>query len=277
MALATLFMGAASCTNYSKLLKSKDYDKMYHEALKYYEAKKYNKVITLLDEITPYYQGMPREDTIRFYNAAATYNTGDFQTSELLFDTFRRTFGRTSPFAEQAEYMYAMGFYYSSPKPERDQTNTVKALMAIDEYLDHYPNSPKRDKLTACIAELQRKMYDKEFLNSRLYYKIGKYKSAVTALKNALDASPENPHREEMMYLITKSGYELAHNSIESLQMDRYLKMMDYYLNFASEFPDSKYGRELAKMMDEAKSYVASHNPEKNQNKDNTDNGNEKK
>lgn len=269
MALAAVM--ATGCSEYTKLLKSQDREKMYKMALEYYGQKKYHKAVSLFDEVSPYFTGTAREDTIAFYNASSFYNMGDFETSGVLLDGFRRNSGRNSPFLEEAEYLYAMGFYYSSPQPERDQTATLQALLAISQYLDRYPNSVKKDDMKVRITELQNKIYDKEYLNAKCYYTIGKYKSAVLALKNALDESPENPHREEMMYLVTKSGYLLAHNSIPTLQRERYLKMMDYYLNFMSEFPDSKYSRELGKMMDDAKEFlVASEAKDPQQEEDNT-------
>jgi len=68
---------------------------------------------------------------------------------------------------------------------------------------------------------------------------------------------PDSPHREELMYLIVKSSYELAHNSIETLQRDRYMSMMDSYYSFVAEFPESKHVKELNRMLDEAKRYIA--------------------
>ncbi len=273
VALAAILL--AGCSSYSKLMKSGDHEKMYEKGLEYYKARKYQRTLQLFEEIDPYYAGTSREDTIKFHMAAACYNQGDFETSGMLFDQFRRSH-RGSPYLEQAEFMYAMGFYYSSPNPERDQTNSIKAIMAITEYMDRYPNTIKKDDLNERIAELQRKLYDKEYLNAKTYYTIGKYKAATIALKNALDASPDNPHREEMMYLVTKSGYLLAFHSIPSMQMDRYLKMMDYYLNFASEFPDSKYSNELAKMMDHAKEYVAQNSTDTEKHNKATEDGTQK-
>ncbi len=254
------------CSEYGKLLKSKDRDLIYAKALEYYKAHKYQKAITLFEEIDPYFSGTSRGDTVKFYTCASYYNQGDFEASGMLIDQFRRSYGRTSPFSEEAEFMYAMGYYYSSPAPERDQSNTLKALMAIGEYLDRYPGSVKKDVLQLCVEELQGKLYDKEFLNAKCYYTIGRYKSAVVALKNAIAQSPESPHLEEMMYLVARSGYLLAENSVHSLQKDRYLKMMDYCLNFMSEFPESKHSKEMGKMMDDAKQYLAKHNTENQDN-----------
>ena len=59
-----------------------------------------------------------------------------------MFDTYRRTFGR-SPFIEDAEGMYAMCFYYLSPSPQRDQTVTGQAIVAISEFMSRYPDSEK--------------------------------------------------------------------------------------------------------------------------------------
>jgi outer membrane protein assembly factor BamD len=59
------------------------------------------------------------------------------------------------------------------------------------------------------------------------------------------------------MYLIVKSSYELAKNSIESLQRDRYLNMLDSYYSFIAEFPESKHVRELSRMQEDAKRFIA--------------------
>ncbi len=270
------------CSGYNKLIKSGDHELMYKKALEYYDAQKYQRTLQLLEEISPFYSSTTREDTILYYTGASHYKMGDFESSGMIFDDFRRRFGR-SPYIEDVEYMYAKGFYFSSPSPERDQTTTQQALIAINEYLDRYPNSVKKEALLKNIEELKLKLYDKSFINARSYYTTGRYKSAVTALKNALNKYPETPHREDLLYLTAKSSYLLARNSLPQLQRDRYLDMMDAYYNFASEFPDSKYRKELDRMQAEAKDFLARHNPDdktvqNQENKDNIqDNGNEKK
>lgn len=251
----------AGCTQYSRLLKSTDNLVKYQAALRYYDTHDYNKVVTLLRDVAPVYSGTLREDTIQFYAAASFHHIGDYTTSGGLLEDFRRIYGQTSPFREQAEMMYAMGLYYSSPPAERDQTDTRRAIVAINEFLERYPESARREAMAGFAKELQEKLYDKEFLNARSYYKTQKYKSAVVALRNALDASPANPHREEMMYLAARSGWLLARNSVAFLQRDRYLSMMDYGLNLLSEFPRTQYAGEVNRMMDQAREYLAATDP----------------
>lgn len=249
-------MFAVGCSTYSKLLKSDDHDLQYRTAIEYMDAGKYQKALTLFEKVRMYYMDSGRADSISFYSGLAFYKMGDFETSGTLFDQFRKNSDR-SQFIEQAEYMYAKGFYYSSPEPDRDQTPTLQAITAIGEYMARYPESQKREALEADIAELVQKLHDKAFLNAKTYYKIGRYKSAILALQNALEDYPETTHREEIMYMIVRSSYEYAHNSIPSLQRDRYLDMLDHYLSYISEYPEGRYARELGRLNENAKNYLA--------------------
>lgn len=249
-------LSLSGCRGYNALLKSGDREEMYAKALEYYDQEKYSRTITLLGMVSPYFNSSSRADSVAYYYAAAHYKQGDFETSGILMDDFRQTY-TLSPFLEDSEYMLAKGFYFMSPPPQRDQTATIRALMAIDEYLERYPSSIKKEALEENVTELNQKLHDKAYLNAKSYYTTGRYKSAVTALKNALNRYPDSNHREELMYLSVKSSYLLAYNSIESLQRDRYLDMMDAYYSFVSDYPESGHLKELTKMQDTAKAYIA--------------------
>ena len=244
------------CSPFYKLLKSGDHDKIYAEGKALLDIAKYNRAIMCFEQVQPYFIGTIREDSLAYYTAYAHFKSDDFTSSSEMLDEFRRKYTR-SPFLEDVEGMYALSFYYLSPEPMRDQTTTTQALTAIQEFLGRYPNSTRRAAFEQMINELTQKQYDKAFINAKTYYTIGRYKSAVPALKNALKKYPDSPHREELMYLIVKSSYELAKNSIESLQRDRYMSMMDSYYSFVAEFPDSKHIKEVNRMNQEAKKYIA--------------------
>ena len=199
---------AAGCSGYNKLLKSNDREQMYKAALDYFEKGKFDKTLQLFEEIAPYYQGTVREDTILFYTADAHFRSRDYQLSSMEFDDFRRRFGR-SPFVEEAEYKYAMGFYYMSPPANRDQTSTYMAITSINEYLQRYPNSLKKQLCLIRLDELQQTLYDKSFINARTYYKIGRYKSAECAQgvpRNTAPGGDTLPHRE----IVLRTGGQLG-------------------------------------------------------------------
>lgn len=255
--------------SYNKLLKSHDYDTMYERALEYFNYRKENrkgemvntynnyvKVAALLERATPRFGGTEREDSLAYYLSTSYYKQGDFTTSAYMFDNFRKRFPR-SVFAEDVTYMYALSYYYASPDPEYDQTTTMQAMVAIHEYLERYPQSKERDDLNKKLDELQQKLYDKAYLNAKVYYKIGEYKAAVTAISNAVDKYPKSNHREELLYLVARSQYNLARNSIDSKKTDRYLDVMDRCYSFLGEYPESKYAKDSRKMLEEAKEFIA--------------------
>ena len=69
----------------------------------------------------------------------------------------------------------------------------------------------------------------------------------------------------ELMYLIVDSGYRLASNSVIEKQTDRYLDMLDSYLSFREEFPESKYLKELDRMAQHARDYLDRNNKDNNE------------
>jgi outer membrane protein assembly factor BamD len=247
------------CGSYNKLLKANDSEQMYQAAVKYYEEGDLQHALQLFVELTPRYASTLRADTIMYYTGCCYYKQGNFSTSATIFDEYRRTYGR-SPLLEDVEYMHAMGYYFSSPQPSRDQTTTLQAIRAIEEYMEHYPSSPKIGLCEQRIVELKGKLYDKSFINARTYYKTKRYKAAIIAFKNALGDFPETPHREEILFLTLDSSYQLAENSIQSLQVDRYLDAMDAYYNFVSEFPESKHRKAAERMQKSIKRFLARHN-----------------
>lgn len=253
---AMLALAGCSKDNYNALLKRGTPEELYQAGLKYFDKEKYDKTIYLLNNVQHYFKGTTRIDTLDYYLASAHYKKGDHEMSGMLLDEFRQTY-TISPFLEDVEYMYAKGFYFMSPEPQRDQTNTIRALMAIDEYLERYPESPKKEALMENVEELNRKLHDKAYINARSYYKIGSYKAAVVALKNALNRYPDSEHREELMYLSVKSAYLLAANSLEEKQRERYLNVMDSYYTFVSDYPESKYRKELDKLQENSRTYIA--------------------
>lgn len=258
--LAALLSG---CAGINQVLKSGKPDQIYAKALEYYEKEKWSRASTLFEGADRFYHGTSREDTISFYNARCKFKNRDYDTAATLLDEFRRKFGR-SAFIEDAEGMYALCFYYLAPGPKRDQTKTGQALVAINEFMSHYPESEQIENFRKINTELTERLHEKAYLNAYTYYKIGRYKSAIVALKNALKVYPESAHREEIMYLIVDSGYRLASNSITEKQTDRYLDMLDSYLSFKEAYPESKYLKEVERMAEHARDYLARNKTENN-------------
>ena len=259
LTIVSMLVLCSACGQYNKLMKSSDVEWVYEKAQEYFHRGKYQRAAPLFAMVQRASIGTAREDTIAYYTGLSYYRMGDFETSGELFDNFRRIYSR-SPFLEDVEFMYAMGYYYSSPPPTKDQSTTIMAITSLSEYLSRYPNGAKYQEAVDYIMELQDKIREKEYLNAYTYYKIGQYRAAVITFRNALDKFPDSKRREEMMYLTVKSAFLLAENSVENMQMDRFLTTMDYYYTFLSEYPESQYLRELDRMQERSRRFVSGNN-----------------
>lgn len=248
--LTVLSLGLVSCGSYGKLLKTGDHELIYQGGLRAYQEKRNDMAISLFNYVERYYEGTSRDDTIKFFTASSYFRKGDYYTSDELLQSFRRTFQNRTVFMEEAEYLLAMGYYFLSPDPKLDQTPTIAAISQFYEYLARYPNTTRYADIAVFLTELQQKLYDKSFLNAKMYYDIGYYKSAILTFKLGLAQYPETTRREEILYYITKASFILADNSVEDLQRGRYLEMIDHYYNLISEYPETKYLKETTEMYD---------------------------
>lgn len=237
------------CSGFEKVLKSKDYEFKYKKALEYYAKKDHYRYLTLFEQLSPIYKGTMRSDTIEYYLAQGNYHQGDYLLAGHYFDKFRKTYPR-SAFTEDAEFMYAYCFYMSSPRSELDQENTQLAISAFAEFISRYPNSNRMAEVNKIMHELRDKLIEKSYLSSRLYYKIGDYKAAIVAIRNSVKEFPNTKYREEQIFLILKSSYLLADNSVPEKRKERFQSTVDEYYTFISEYPNSEYVDEAKKMYD---------------------------
>jgi outer membrane protein assembly factor BamD len=244
-----------SCQGYEKVMKSNDYRKKYHEAMRYYKKGNYTRSAALLDQCAPVFRGTDQADTVYFYQAMSYFRENDYILSGHYFRTFASTYGG-SPFAEEATFMGAYCYYLTSPRPELDQSNTVEALQAIQLFLIRYPTSDRTEECKRYIEELRNKLVEKSYLSAKLYFDLDDYKASMVALNNSLVQYPESRYREEILFMLVKSSYCFAEKSVVSKQKERYQQAVDEYYSFATEYPQSKYIKEAKRYYDLSLKYL---------------------
>lgn len=251
LAFPFLMVLAVSCSKYEKLLKSPDLSLKYQKAIEYYNKEDYTKAITLFEQIKPYYKGSLKADTVDYYYAWSYFKQQDYVMAGHYFEEFGQLHPR-SLFTEETDYMVAYCYYLLSPRPSLDQKNTYDAITAFQVFMNKYPKSKRIIDCQKYIQELREKLVSKSYLNAKLYYNLGYYKAAIIALRNSLNEFPDTKYREELMYLLLKSNYLLAKNSVESKKKERFQNTVDEYYSFIAEFPNSKYMKDVQKMYDES-------------------------
>ncbi len=204
----------------------------------YFDNKKYFKASTLFDQILPIVRGLPEGEKVQFKQAYCQFNQQFFLLASEQFKVFYETYGR-SPFAEEARYMYAFSMFKSSPNSNLDQSSSIDAMAAMQEFLNRHPNSKFKDQATEVIMNAQGKLEEKGFNNAKLYYQLRLYKAATVALHNFQNSFPDSHYVEEAYYIIILSNYKMAVKSIPSKQYERYKGVVESYKEFIDKYPAS--------------------------------------
>lgn len=252
--MCILILSSCGTTRITKLERTNDYEELFQAAVAYYEQGRYDKAKMYLEKITPYYRGSLESEKIKYYWAKSEYYLGYYQLAAYQFKEFYRTFGR-SPFAEEAMFLEAYSLYLDSPDAELDQSSSEEAVVAMQNYINRYPASPRAKEADKMIDELQVRFETKAYETAKLYYKL----TTGLSYKNYLEAAlitfetfkvdyPDSDYNEELLFLSIETSFKLADNSIRSKKKERFDKMYELYSEFQDKFPESQY-------MSEAKNY----------------------
>lgn len=237
----------ASCSEYYKIQKSGDYNLKYEKAVAYYEYEDYYHAKSLLDDVVNVLRGSDKaEDALLLY-ANCFYKMHDYTMGAYYFESFYRTY----PFSEKTEEAYFMSascYYKDSPRVDLDQTCSKKAIDAMQTYINKYPQGQHLNEANNIISEMRQKLEEKSYMTAKLYFKLSEYQAATITLKNSLKEFPDTKYREELMYMVVKSNFYLAENSIEDKKAERYQNTVTEYYAFIDEFPQSKYLQEIEEM-----------------------------
>jgi len=239
------FIGLASCSEFSKVQKSNDYDYKLRMADKYYVNKKYNYALQLYDELFPLLKGQPQFEDVFYKFAYSAFYLKDWLQAENLFKTFVEVFP-TSPRAEEMEYMRAYTFYKQSPKHELDQLNTQKTIGYMQAFINTHPGSTEKVKeATAIIDKCRAKLELKEYKSAELYYNLGHYRASAIAFTSLMNNFPDSEKSEDYKLQVIKSYYLFAKNSYEEKVPARMEQVITECNDFTDRFPDSKLTKDV--------------------------------
>lgn len=248
------------CTEYSKVLKSKDVDYKFEYAKKSYDQRKYLQAATLLNEVITPLRGGPKGEEALFLLGMSYYENRDYLNSAVYFKTYYNRYPK-GKYAELSRFYSGYGYYLSSPDAQLDQSNTVKAIEELQGFIDYFPRSDKVTIAQNAIFELQDKLTLKELQNAQLYYNLGNflgnnYRSAIITAENALRNYPYSKYREDFEMLILKSKFQEADQSVAEKKEERFRDVIDEYYSFINNYPNSKNAKEAENIFKIASRHV---------------------
>lgn len=236
----------SACSGYEKALKSKDVNYKLAKANEYYDKKKYQHANQLYENLLPVMKNTRNYEPLYYKYAYSFYYMKDYLSASYHFKNFTDFFP-SSKDADECEFMYGLCLYKMSPKPSLDPTNTVKAMDALQSYINTHPNSKRIDEANKYIVESRSKLEAKEADAAKLYYNIGQYKAAGISYKNVMRDYPESASTDYYQYMIVKSWYLYAKSSVREKQEERYAVALNAYKELVDGYPKSKYLRDAEK------------------------------
>lgn len=259
-----------SCVNeYNQITKSGDYTLKYEYAKQCYAQGKYSRVVPLLQELVTMKKGSTEGEECLYMLAMAEFRMKDYETASEYFKKYFSSYPK-GRYAENAKYYVGESLFQNAPEPRLDQSTTMTAIAAFQEYLDIFPNAHLKDQATGRLYALQDLLVEKEYKSARLYFDLGtyfgnctnggnNYEACIVTAQNALKDYPYSNRREEFASLVMKSKYELAKMSVESKQLERYQDAEDECYGFINEYPDSKERSLAEKYIEKCKEYEKAH------------------
>ena len=245
--LATLLTSCAS--EFNRVYKTTDNDYKYEFAKECFARGKFTQAITLLQELVTIQKGTDNAQECLYMLAMAEYCDRDYESASETFKKYYQTYPK-GIYSEQAAFYIGQSLYQSTPEPRLDQTATVNAISAYQDFLDFFPESQLKAKASSRMFELTDKLVLKEYLSAKLYYNLGDYfgnctnggsnfEACIVTSENALKTYPFTTMREQFAVLIMKSKYELARQSVEEKKIERYRDAEDECYGFINEYPES--------------------------------------
>lgn len=254
--LAPCLLLFASCSEYSAVLKSKDYEYRYEAAKALYMDGHYHKAAELFSLLIAPLKGTSYGEESLYMLGESNMKAKDYESAVLFFKKYYQMYPKGS-YMEMSRFNAAYSLYKQSPEIRLDQSKTMEAVKEFQDFLDYCPETSLKGHVQEIIYEMQDKLVKKEYLSAKLYYDLGtytinslyggnNYEACVVTAQNAMKDYPYASAglREDLSFLVLRAKFQLARQSVAERRLERFRDTIDEYYAFQNDFPESQYLKE---------------------------------
>jgi outer membrane protein assembly factor BamD len=146
------------------------------------------------------------------------------------------------PKSDYAQFQTAEAYYLQRNSPDRDQTNTTKALDEYERLLDLYPNSSHVEIARLRVANLRQYLAKAEFAAGYFYQRTRHaLRAAINRYEGVLTDYPDYAGIDEVLYRLSECLVAAA----------RKAEALPYLARLTSEYTNSKFASEGRTLMEE--------------------------
>ena len=259
-----------SCGEYTRVLKSGDYEYKYETAKALYMSGHYHQASELFGMLLAPLKGTSYSEENIFMLAESNMKAKDYESAAMFFKKYYQAYPK-GRYMDMARYNSGYALYKQTVDVRLDQTSTMEAITEFQSFLDYCPNTNLKGQAMEIIYELQDKLVKKEYLSAKLYFDLGayamnsayggnNYQACVVTAQNALKDYPYASAglREDLSILTLRAKYYLARQSVEEKRLERFRDTVDEYYAFQNDYPESKYLKEAKSIFDYSERVVES-------------------
>jgi outer membrane protein assembly factor BamD len=146
-----------------------------------------------------------------------------------------------SPDAVYAKYQIALCYIRQIKSAGRDQSNTYKAMQALENMIKQYPGTDEAEEAKKQLEKARNRLALHYFEIGRTNYKIKAYMGAVLRFKQVIDNYPDFKYNDRLFYLIGKCYYA----------MRDYNTALSFFQKVVNSYPQSKYMKRVTSLIKE--------------------------
>jgi len=144
-----------------------------------------------------------------------------------------RDFNNRYPTSDKGAYVQfqiASSLEKRERKPDRDTTETTKAIVAHEELLALYPTSEYAAEALAAVERLNVTLAEHEYLVAKYQFRRGLHKAAIDRIEYLMEHFPEYPEMDKALCILGRARHQLK----ESEEAEK------IYARLRSEYPESQ-------------------------------------
>ena len=220
LSLLPLILSCAAARKETPVLGAED---QFALAKREYDKRKYSSSVLEFQKLIFNYPGAASLDSAQYLLGMCYFQDKDYSSSVGEFKKVLSSFSE-SPLADDASFMIAYAHFKDSPKAELDQTNTLKAIQELKDFLDEYPESQHATEAQKLLFEARSKLAHKLYNNGRIYYKLKHYDAALLYLQDVLDQYSDTRYAAPASFLKGESYREQRKYDLAELEYRKFLE-----------------------------------------------------
>jgi outer membrane protein assembly factor BamD len=233
-----------SCNEVEKIQKSKNTEYKLQKANEFYDKRQYGKANTLYEELLSIYKGTNTFEGLYYKYAMSYYFQKSYLAASYHFKNFADLFPKSKN-AEEAKFLHSKCLYRISPEYTLDQSNTVKAMSELQNFINTNPQAKQLDDANKMIDNSLVKLEEKDKYSAELYYKISQFQAAAVYFEQIMNKYPDSKNIDYYQLMVLKSRYNYAKRSITEKQTERFKEVLRDFAYFNEINPNNSYSSEL--------------------------------